>query len=224
MTRRSRIALWVGGAVVVCCVIAAGIVGWIIKVRRAIAPPAPGLYIQARFRNVRESPGHAAHVSLPGLSCLSCHEETPGGLSRPTALVCVRCHEHAPPAIHPQAWAGAADAEHASWDHPPGCQGCHRFTQDRDYGPRDCMRCHLLRHAAVPAIVQHAATTCTLCHHPHRAPSLETTTCLACHGRHATAHGEVPSPEGCLTCHRVHDSPQAVTRRCTECHATRARD
>lgn len=206
MTRRSRITLWVGLVATAFLASGAGAVGWIIKVRLEVAPPAPALYVQARFREIRRSPGHTAHVGVPDVDCESCHEEVDGGLSRPTGVVCVRCHADTPPAIHPQARIGTVSAEETSWDHPPSCQGCHRFTEDRDYGPNDCMRCHLLPHATRAAIVEHATTKCTLCHRPHAEPSLVIADCLDCHRRHARTGGDAPSPEGCLRCHGAHDA------------------
>jgi len=179
------------------------------------------LYVQARFREVRDSPGHTAHLGLPDVSCESCHVEVDAGLSRPTALVCVHCHEDVPPAIHPQAEVGTVGAEGASWDHAPSCQGCHRFTDYRDYGPNECMRCHLLPHGATPAIVQHAGTDCTLCHRAHAEPSLLNASCLDCHQRHPTDHGDVESPAGCITCHRAHETAEMASSRCNACHAER---
>lgn len=219
MKRRALIAVLVVVGLAAVGFAAVEIAERLVQMRRENTPPRPELYVQARYRAVRESPGHAAHVGVTDIECSSCHDPGDGGLAVPTAESCMQCHAEMA-TLHAGARLEVSGDDAASWDAVPSCLGCHRFTEDHAYEPLDCMRCHVQSHGDTVEIVQHSTTQCTGCHRPHESPALVAADCTECHEPHPTAHGAVESPDGCLTCHRSHDLTELASDRCDDCHSS----
>ncbi len=181
----------------------------------AVAEP---LYIQKRWRDVRESYGHEEHLRQEDITCWSCHEKSPnGGVSRPDASICAGCHENHPASLHAETLMGPANA---------GCLDCHGFD-DNEIKPADrCVVCHETPQGYVRAIKGHGdgKTPCKGCHQPHQVPSLKPKECVDCHEKKIKLrHGrkrKVDKAQSCLACHAVHETKGEPSRRCASCHAT----
>ncbi|WP_428266074.1 cytochrome c3 family protein [Haliangium sp.] len=183
----------------------------ILRVNQASQPPAPRLEVSARFRDIRQSPGHRDHIEGHGVACADCHDLDPDGLGF-TALgadLCQRCHPDQRVAVHTSLLAESST----------DCLDCHRFSEDRSIRPDHCLRCHDQAQGYVEAIVQHREESCLDCHRVHQEPALVPRPCVDCHERTDTRH--VPGLAGallCLDCHDSHDTHNQADQRCARCH------
>ncbi len=219
MKRRTQIALGVGVALVAVAVAAVVVVEDAFQSR---STPATPRQVPATFEDVRDSPGHVAHLATHRVECADCHEVRENGFTPPSPDVCTRCHEDRHPEIH---LTPSAET--------PTCLGCHRFGADTSIAPDACLRCHAEPHGETWAVERHRTVACARCHRAHEAPSLAPATCTECHAidlsHHATPPALAPaaastlastaSPAACLECHRAHVEPDRIALACTECHA-----
>lgn len=176
---------------------------------RATQPPPPRVQVPSRFQDIRESPGHLAHVHDAGLACASCHALAMGlTFDVPDADLCSRCHDERA-TVHASILAQAAT----------DCLSCHTFAEDRNIRPTNCGRCHASGQGFVGAIVQHGREDCMACHRPHAEPSLAPRPCEECHATERAKHANgVKGALLCLDCHRSHDTSIAADARCADCH------
>lgn len=170
-------------------------------------------HVPARWRVVRSSAGHLAHLGT--IACAECHAR---GFTPPPLDVCTRCHVEA-------TWLHHNDATLQA----PTCADCHDFAGNRARTPWDCMRCHGKDQGRVAAVGAHADQPCSECHRAHAWPPTARRACLECHPDRDTRHAGL---RGCRDCHTVHEAsritlasidagaaPSGAAALCERCHA-----
>jgi hypothetical protein len=206
----------IGGALAVLSLAVAGglLWRWFVEERAASMPKSPVRRVPAAWRDVRESPGHTAHVAQQGLACEKCHG-TNQGFEVPSLQVCASCHaeqatmRHGINEPHVDDLLGTAD-----------CTSCHDFRSAETRDAWNCIRCHELQQGELHAIEVHAREACSTCHRPHDPVAIQPAACVACHASSDNTHAKLPGgeAENCLTCHRAHAPAAIANDRCTDCH------
>ena len=173
-------------------------------------PPIIARFVPAKYRDVRTSAGHKAHLGK--LECGDCHDDT---FAKPPADLCTRCHAKTTP-LHPP--------DPTASEHAPTCTDCHSFTKETPAW--SCMSCHDRDRGHAKAVGTHSDEDCSKCHQPHATPATTARTCTSCHNAGETQHAGL---HGCLDCHSVHENkrttlasidPKRVPPRgCESCHA-----
>jgi len=193
--------------------------------------------VPARYRDVRASAGHVAHVGKVECSachdadfhapapelCATCHASVATPLHRAaSAPTCRQCHDFGTGTRAPQASCAQCHTEthgdqpcvqchapHASATAMPACTDCHAEQQTLHGGVRGCRDCHRMHET-----VQRANESCARC---HTAKTAATSTghpaCTGCHAPHDFATSQVAA---CTSCHA--GQPMLGHERCTQCH------
>lgn len=158
----------------------------------------------------RESFGHARHVFMHDIKCISCHSGSMHSFTV-SAERCIKCHEGK--LVHGMGTAGLS------------CLNCHNFAESspRMVSNDQCIKCHAeLKRNSGPM----SHMRCNDCHHPHKRLASESRDCLtSCHEGQARVgeHGRhlEKSKLTCTDCHKPHGwsvgKAQAATL-CNRCH------
>jgi hypothetical protein len=183
------------------------------RLYQASQPVRPRLEVAARFKAIRESPGHIIHIQTARLECAACHAIADAERKHfdvPDSNLCVRCHGALPLTMHASVLAQAGTE----------CLNCHTFGEDYTIRPDNCVRCHGQGQGFIEPIVIHGKEACVGCHRVHQEPSLVPKPCTSCHDKVGDAR-HAPNIAGavlCLDCHRSHDNHTAADQRCADCH------
>jgi hypothetical protein len=176
----------------------------------------PPVQVPARWKQVKGSVGHRAHLAAGDVKCRDCHLFDANGFVAPGTRPCSTCHAEKQAFVHGSALARAAT----------DCFSCHDFGGDPGIKPWACARCHA---PAAGAKVTHFDQDCAHCHRPHDQPSLLPRACRDCHqdvgGATGVRHGArlVAGASTCLDCHEAHDQSIQASRRCQSCHVVQAK-
>jgi hypothetical protein len=185
----------------VLVLVAAGVAGFFRVLSRRPVEVAP-VAVPESWAQYRTSAGHEQHVGHGSIACKDCHDSAGAGFTNPGVSVCGHCHEK------------EATHSHAGGATKTDCLSCHTFAPG---AAPTCIDCHREAQGKLASVVQHSASGCSNCHHPHETPALRPA-CESCHDQRATAHATHIGSKNCLDCHRVHAPAQAALQSCSTCH------
>jgi hypothetical protein len=213
----SRQRAWLG-LTVAFLALAAGVGFAATRLVALLARPrtATPVQVPARWKQVKDSRGHRAHLAAGDVKCRDCHLFDANGFVAPGTTPCATCH------AEKQAFVHASPLARASTD----CFSCHDFGGDPNIEPWACARCH--QEPTGPGVA-HFDQDCKNCHRPHEQPSLSPRRCQDCHkdigGAEGIRHGArvVAGATTCLDCHESHDQSIQASRRCQSCHVVQAK-
>jgi len=139
----------------------------------------------------------ATAVTLPPMTCMSCHLFRSQG---PGRWGCVRCHK---------------EQVEVHWDR---CGSCHRPHGTPFTRAADCGQCHDVTVKHGKGEKHLVADTCMTCHPHHTKAAVAASRCSSCHEQKQAALFP-KGHEGCGTCHSNHTFTSASAKSCSSCHA-----
>ncbi|NOU28087.1 MAG: hypothetical protein HOO96_09305, partial [Polyangiaceae bacterium] len=228
-------------ALLLCALVAAALFGFRKQLSAVFVSPktGPQSLVPLTWSDVRDAPGHRAHVGLKDVGCGDCHAAAAGTAdagasfaSATNADSCVKCHAKEVGKTH-----GGKPPEITT------CLSCHAFAKPA----ATCISCHDKTEGMHPAITTHKTpeAPCASCHNPHREHTAVAADCKGCHTKESGfAHGKMPpitdvarisgpgfdvhkglpashtghATGACTDCHAPHTKGSAAKDTCIGCH------